>query len=121
MRTNPGTEPLPNRAYNFGFDRLYSDMVRIFDGRDSLTFPERATIQAQNERVVASIRRIVLPFSQEKPLRTRYYRAVRCVNGNVVCETMPGNALVFEIDPKGRLISGTAIPHEVIQYFQKTA
>lgn len=120
MRTNPGTEPALDRTYNFGFEKLYADMVRIFGGRDAMVFPERAQWKAQNERIVAKVRKIVLPFSEERPFNTRYYRALRCMNGNIVCETMPGNSLVFEIDSKGRLIQGTGIPHEVIQHFEKT-
>lgn len=120
MRTNPGTEPALDRTYNFGFEKLYSDMVRVFGGRDAMVFPEKAQSQARNERIAAKVRKIVLPFSEERPFKTRYYRALRCVNGNVVCETMPGNSLVFEIDSEGRLIQGSGIPHEVIQHFEKT-
>ena len=121
MRTHPGTEPSPEKSYNFGFEKLYADMVRVFDGRDALVFPEKAQLRSQNERIAARVRKIVLPFSEERPFKTRYYRALRCVNGNFVCETMPGNSFVFEIDSKGRLIRGSGIPHEVIAHFEKTA
>lgn len=120
MRTNPGSETSLERTYNFGFDKLYSDIIRVLDGRDTMVFPEKAQMKAQNERVMAKVRKIVLPFSSEKPFKTRYYRAVRCMNDNVVCETMPGNSLVFEIDSKGRLIQGSGIPHEIVQHFEKT-
>lgn len=124
MRTRPGTEISPEKTYNTGFDKLYADMVAAFDGRDFMTFPESVQSRVQNEVIanrISSIVSSVIPAIKPSEIKSRYYRAIRCVNGNVACEQMPGNSFVFEIDSKGRLVAGSGIPLEVVEHFSKTA
>lgn len=124
MRTRPGTDPSPEKTYNAGFEKLYSDMVRAFDGRDFMTFPESSQSRVQNEQIARRISGIVssvIPAFKPTEVKSRYFRAIRCVNGNIACEAMPGNSFVFEIDSEGRLVGGSGIPLEVVEHFQKTA
>ena len=111
--TAPSYRPpkLPeSRHFPKGFDGLYAGMLAEFDGRECFVFPDDAVMCHRVEEIGAKIRNLLLPFGEKKAATTEYYRAVLKSDGRILCETMPGNRVAFEIDREGRLVGGSGVP-----------
>lgn len=75
--------------------------------------------RVKSEKIGAAVRKVLLPFADPKPIKNEYFRVFRRGNGNIACEGMPTNRLVFEIDPNGRLVAGKAVPMDIYEKFVK--
>ena len=57
-------------------------------------------LRVKSEKIGAAVRKALLPFADPKPVKNEYFRVAKRENGNIVCEGVPTNRLVFEIDSR---------------------